>query len=166
MKLKLMKDLTVYFEKMTSGKFVAAVCAVSLIVAAGSGHAAPQTSVPMQGGMSMPMVAYHADSDSATVDLSVINETAQITPLLASNPNDNFDPGDPWFSDLDPSQQGLAFSRRYGFDMDPNTDLLPANRQLWIRADTNSPNLAFYNYSATPALWAPIFGTAGSTNAT
>ena len=31
--------------------------------------------------------------------------------------------------------------------MNPDTDLLPADRQLWIRADTNSPNLAFYNYS-------------------
>ena len=114
----------------------------------------------------MPEVSYHADSDSVTVDLSGITETAQLTPLLVSNPNDSFDPGDPWFEDLDPSQQGLAFSRRYGFDMDPNTDLLPADRQLWIQEDTNSPNLAFYDYSATPALWAPIFGTAGSSNAT
>ena len=36
------------------------VCAVSLTVAAGSGRAATLTAVPMQGGMVMPMVSYHA----------------------------------------------------------------------------------------------------------
>ena len=41
----------------------------------------------------MPMVAYHVDSDSVTVDLSGINETAQLTPLLVNNPNDSFSPG-------------------------------------------------------------------------
>ena len=50
--------------------------------------------------------------------------------------------------------------------MKPSTDLVPGDRQLWIRSDTNSPNIAFHNYSASPALWAPIFGTAGSSNAT
>ncbi len=113
----------------------------------------------------MPDVWYHADTTNVTVDLSMMDGVAQLTPLLVSNPVDSFAPGDPWFNDLDPSQQGLAFSRRYGFDMDPDTDLLPADRQLWIRGNTNSPNLAFYNYSSTPALWAPIFGTAGSSNA-
>jgi hypothetical protein len=131
-------------------------------------HAAILTAVPAQGDgtMLMPLVAYHANTGNVTVDLSMINETAQLSPLLVSDPNDSFDPADPWFDSLDPSQKGLAFNVQYGFTMDPNTDLLPGGQQLWIREITNSPNLGFYNYSATPKLWAPIFGTDGSTNAT
>jgi hypothetical protein len=126
-------------------------------------HAAVLTVVPRQGGMLMPEVYYHADTDSVTVDLSGISVTAQLTPLLVSNPNDSFDPGDPWFAYLDPSQQGLAFSRRYGFDMDAMTDYLPDNRALWIRKLTASPELAFYDYN--DKTWNPIFGTAGTSNA-
>jgi hypothetical protein len=128
-------------------------------------RAAILTNVPMQGDMLMADVTYHADADGVTVDLSMIDEVAQLTPLLVSNPNDSFDPADPWFNDLDPSEQGLAFNLQYGFTMDPNTDMLPDGEQLWIREITNSPNLGICNYSATPELWAPIFGTAGSTNA-
>ncbi|MCX6914773.1 MAG: hypothetical protein NT167_17280, partial [Verrucomicrobia bacterium] len=93
---------------------------ICLLLAAlgGSVSAAVLTNVPMQGGMLMPKVWYHADSDTVTVDLSDILVTAQLTPLLISNPSDSFSPGDPWFDSLDPSRQGLAFSRRYGFDMD------------------------------------------------
>ncbi len=130
-------------------------------------QAAVLTSVPMQGGMLMPEVSYHADTDRVTVDLSNIGLIAQLTPLLVSNPRDSFDPADPWFEHLDPSAQGLAFSRRYGFDMDPNTDLLPGDRALWIRRINGSPNLGIYNYnsSSSPKRWTPIFGTAASSNA-
>jgi hypothetical protein len=125
------------------------------------------TNVPMQGGMLMPEVSYHAASDRATVDLSGIGLIAQLTPLLVSHPRDSFDPADPWFECLDPGRGGLAFSRRYGFDMDPNTDLLPEDRELWIRKIAGSTNLAIYDYNAstTPRRWAPILGTAGSSNA-
>ena len=143
---------------------------ICLLLAAlgGSVSAAVLTNVPMQGGMLMPKVWYHADSDTVTVDLSDILVTAQLTPLLISNPSDSFSPGDPWFDSLDPSRQGLAFSRRYGFDMDAMSDIPPANRQLWIRKLSGSPALAIYDYnaSATPKLWTPIFGTAGTSNAT
>jgi hypothetical protein len=133
-----------------------------------SAQAGVLTSVPMQGGMLMPEVTYHVDSDRATVDLSSIGLMAQLTPLLVSNPRDSFDPADPWFQFLDPSRQGLAFSRRYGFDMHPDTDLLPADRELWIRKTAGSTNLAIYDYSASasPKRWTPIFGTAGSSSAT
>ena len=125
------------------------------------------TSIPMQGGMLMPVVSYHANTDSITVDTSSIRINAQLTPLAISNPNDSFDPADPWFNDLDPGQKGLAFSRRYGFDMDPNTDLLPEDRQIWIRKMDGSPDLSIYDYSASsvPKRWMPIFGTGGSSNA-
>jgi hypothetical protein len=139
-----------------------------LAALATSASAAVLTTVPMQGGMLMPEVYYHADSDTVTVDLSTILVTAQLTPLLISNPSDSFSPTDPWFDSLDPRKQGLAFSRRYGFDMDAMSDIPPDNRQLWIRKLSGSPDLGIYDYnaSATPKLWTPIFGTAGTTNAT
>jgi len=89
-------------------------------------------------------------------------------PLLISNPNDGFCPADPWFDSLDPSRQGLAFTRRYGFDMDAMSDIPPDNRQLWIRKLSGSPALGIYDYNAstTPKKWTPIFGTAGTSNAT
>ncbi len=129
--------------------------------------AAVLTSVPMQGSMLMPEVYYHADSDAATVDLSAIAVTAQLTPLLVSNPNDSFSPADPWFDWLDPSRKGLAFSRRYGFEMDVMSDLLPSNRELWIRKLSGSPELGIFDYrpNSTPKRWTPIFGTAGSSDA-
>jgi hypothetical protein len=117
--------------------------------------------------MLMPEVYYHENTDSVTVDLSAINVIAQLTPLLVSNPNDSFNPADPWFQYLDPSQQGLAFSRRYGFDMDAMSDYLPGNRALWIRKLSGSPELSFYDYNdfVSPKTWNPIFGTAGTSNA-
>lgn len=141
---------------------------LSLAAFAGSASAIVLTTVPMQGGMLMPKVYYHLDTDTVTVDLSGILVTAQLTPLLISNPTDAFSPADPWFDSLDPSEQGLAFSRRYGFDMDAMSDIPPDNRQLWIRKLAGSPDLAIYDYNATstPKRWTPIFGTAGTSNAT
>ena len=141
---------------------------LSLAAFAVSVSAAELTNVPFQGGMLMPEVYYHADTDSVTVDLSAIRVTAQLTPLLISNPSDSFSPADPWFSALEPSGQGLAFSRRYGFDMDALSDIPPYNRELWIRKLASSPDLAIYDYNATstPKKWTPIFGTAGTSNAT
>jgi hypothetical protein len=126
--------------------------------------AATLTSVPMQGGMVMPMLSYNASEGAmhVTVDPTI----PQLTPLLVSNPLDHFDPADPWYDTLDPSRQGLAFSRRYGFVMDAATDPLPAGTAIWIRKLSGSPELGAYRYrSSSPKAWEPIFGTAGSTNA-
>jgi len=134
--------------------------------------------VPRQGGMLMPEVWYHADSDSVTVDLSAFYDVNgypiinQLTPLLVSDPGDYFDPASPWFDCLDPSQQGMAFSRRYGWDMDVMTDYVPDNRALWIRDLGSSPELEFYNYmdaeydpDGSAPTWDPMLGTAGTSNA-
>lgn len=159
-----MKDLTVFFEKGTSGRFLAAVCAVSLTVAAGSSRAATLTGVPMQGGMVMPLVSYH--SSDGMIHVMMPATVPQLTPLLVSNPGDSFDPADPWFGALDPSAQGKAFSRRYGFVMDANTDLLPAGTQIWIRKLSGSAGLSAYRYAETePKALQPIFGTEGVTSA-
>lgn len=131
-------------------------------------RAAELATVPMQGSMLMPTVWYHEATDSVTVGLDDILVTAQLTPLLISHPNDWFKPEDPWFAALDPSQHGRAFSRRYGFVMHAMTDYLPLDRELWIRKISSSPKLTFYDYNdfVSPKTWNPIFGTAGSTNAT
>ena len=159
-----MRDLTVCFRRVTSGRFVAAVCAVSLTVAAGSGRAATLTAVPMQGGMLMPMVSYHASDGKMYVTMP--STVPILTPLLVSNPGDSFNSADPWFGALDPSAQGKAFSRQYGFVMDGITDLLPAGTQIWIRKLSGSAGLSAYRYQKTePKALQPIFGSDGVTNA-
>ena len=122
------------------------------------------TAVPMQGGMAMPMVAYNADDGRLHVMMPA--EVPQLTPLMVSNPGDSFDAPDPWFDALDPSRQGLSFSRRYGFVMDTMTDPLPAGTAIGIRKLSGPPELGFFRYSGSaPKAWEPIFGTSGTTNA-
>lgn len=124
-------------------------------------QAATLTNVPMQGGMVMPMFAYHADHGHLHVMMPT--NVPQLTPLLVSNPADSFDPADPWFTNLDPSAQGYSFSRRYGWVMDGSSDPLPPNTEIWIRKLSGSPELGFYRYSGSaPKAWEPIYGTAGS----
>ena len=109
----------------------------------------------------MPMVSYHAEHGH--LHLAMPAEVPQLIPLMVSNPGDAFDPADPWFDALDPSRQGLSFSRRYGFVMDEMTDPLPPNTAIWLRKTSGSPELGFYRYSGSePKAWEPIFGTAGS----
>jgi len=139
------------------------------LLASGGIRAGVLETVPRQGGMLMPEVYYHADTDTVTVDLSgVTNVVNQLTPLLISAPQDWFDPASAWFDCLDPSRQGRAFSRRYGWDMDVMSDLVPGDRALWIRNLGSSPELTFYDYNdyVSPLTWNPIWGTAGTPNAT
>jgi hypothetical protein len=111
-----------------------------------------------------PMVSYNASD--GTLNINVDPTVPQLTPLLISNPGDGFAPADPWFDCLDPSRQGLAFSRRFGFTMDVGSDPLPAGTAIWIRKVSGSPGLGAYRYrSSAPKVWDPIFGTTGSTNA-
>ena len=138
-----------------AGAAVAVTCGIS------PAEAATLTAVPMQGGMAMPMVAYHADQGQLHVTMPA--ETPQLTPLMVSHPGDGFDPADPWFDSLDPSRQGLSFSRRYGFVMDTMSDPLPEHSAIWLRKVSGPPELGFYRYSGSaPKAWEPIFGTAAS----
>lgn len=121
------------------------------------------TSVPMQGGMVMPMISYKADEGRLRVMLDPT--VPQLTPLLVSHPLDNFNPLDPWYDLLDPSGGGQAFSRRYGFVMSSMTDPLPAGMRMWIRKLSSTAGLGAYRYSSgEPKVFQPIFGTAGETN--
>lgn len=146
---------------MKNCRFLLSAACLSL---AGFGaSAATLTSVPMQGGMVMPMVSYHAAD--GRIQVTMPPEAPQLTPLLISHPSDAFDPADPWFPGLDPSAQGASFSRRYGFVMDAMTDPLPPGTQMWIRKLSGSPELKAFRYSGSePKIWQPIFGTDGVTN--
>jgi hypothetical protein len=141
-------------------RILAALAALPLIATA-----ATQTTVPMQGGMVMPMIAYNTTSGALSVMMPAT--IPQLTPLMVSHPDDSFDPANPWFDDLDPSARGYSFSRRYGFVMDVNSDPLPANTAIWLRKLAGPDDLYCYRYAASPApgIWEPIFGTAGSSNA-
>lgn len=137
-------------------------CAALLaVLLSASAPAAVLTTVPMQGGMIMPMISYRAEHGRLYVSLPT--EIPQLTPLLVSHPGDRFDSADPWFDDLDPTRRGLSFSRSYGFVMDTLTDPLPEGTVIHLRKLEGPPELGFYRYSGSaPKLWEPIFGTAGS----
>ena len=134
-----------------------AACALSL-------SAATLTSVQMGGAMIHANVLY--DSAGNRLVVHVEPTVPQLTPLDVINPADNYDPLDPWFACLDPSSQGMACNRQYGFVMDAGTDPLPAYMGIWMRHLSHSPGLEFYRYrsSAQGKSWEPIFGSAGSTN--
>lgn len=147
---------------MNNGKFLRSAALLTLLGFRSA--AAVLTAVPMQGGMVMPMVSYHAAEERFHVTMPP--EAPQLTPLLRSHPADAFDPADPWFPALDPSAQGASFSRRYGFVMDALTDPLPPGTQMWIRKLSGAPELKVFRYSGSePKAWQPIFGTDGVTNA-
>lgn len=87
---------------------VVPVLTAVLALSARLATAATLTAVPMQGGMVMPMVSYSAAD--GRIHVMVDPTVPQLTPLLVSNPADNFAAEDPWYSALDPRAQGLAFS--------------------------------------------------------
>lgn len=134
------------------------VCALPL-----AAQAATLSMVPMQGDMAMPMIAY--SESEGRLHVMMPEAVPQLTPLLVSNPADSFNPSDPWFAALDPSAQGLSFSRRYGWVMDGSSDPLPSGAAIWIRKLSGDADLSVYTYMASPATWTPIFGTEGSSNA-
>ena len=149
---------------MRKTKFLLAAAAVAVTCGLSPARAATINSVPMQGDMLMPMVAYHAEPGQLHIMMMGM-EVPQLTPLLVSHPGTNFVAGDPWYDALDPSRQGQAFSRRYGFVMDDMTDDLPAGTAIWLRKLSGSAELKSYRYRTSPKIWEPIFGTAGSSNA-
>jgi hypothetical protein len=151
-------------NSLTINSLMCAFAAVAMAAGTPSALAATLTAVPMQGGMVMPMVAYRAEAGQLQVMMPA--EVPQLTPLMVSHPGDSFDTADPWFDSLDPSRQGLSFSRRYGFVMDTLTDPLPPNTSIWIRKTAGPAELGFYRYSGSvPEAWEPLFGTAGAPDA-
>jgi hypothetical protein len=123
------------------------------------------TTVPMQGNFPAqgnPMVhvsILFRNQSVNTFGVSIDPIIPQLTPLTISNPDDSFDSADPWAQPL----EGKAFSRRYGFVLDGESDNLPLNTTLRIRQIQTSDNLnVYYLRSTTPKEFTGIFGTQGS----
>lgn len=163
-RLRAAPSKTINFFEYEEQTFTITIGAVTLAAAMPLASAAGPSTVPMQGTMAMPKVAYLAEYGQLEVTLPAA--VPQLTPLLVSNPGDSFNPADPWYDSLDPSRQGQSFSRRYGFVMNSVTDQLPPGTEIWIRKLSSSPGLSAYRYAgSTSKAWEPIFGTAGTTNA-
>ncbi len=131
-------------------------------LAASAASAAILNTVPMQGNNTMVHVGIVYDATAGELHAHKEPTTPVLVPLDVSNPADSFNPADPWFEDLDPSQQGRAFNRQYGFVMDGSSDPLPIGQAVWIRFVSASPGLQSYTYRATPPTWSPMFGTEGA----
>ncbi|MDA7525261.1 hypothetical protein OAM21_02995 [Verrucomicrobia bacterium] len=119
--------------------------------------------VPMQGKMLMPAIRYMSAHGHLMVMLP--DETPHLTPLEESHPDKHFAVTSPWYDDLDPETQGMAFNRQYGFVMDGASDLLPLGMAVWIRKLSSDHGLEVYQYrnmSETEQKWEPMFGTNGS----
>ena len=119
--------------------------------------------VPMQGKMLMPAIRYMSAHGHLMVTLP--NETPHLTPLEESHPDTHFALTSPWYDDLDPETQGMAFNRQYGFVMDGASDLLPLGMAVWIRMLSSDHGLEVYQYrniSETEQIWEPMFITNGS----
>ncbi|WP_309398811.1 PEP-CTERM sorting domain-containing protein [Cerasicoccus maritimus] len=142
---------------MYSKSFVSASC-LAIAASAASLHAAELSSV----GQIMPMVhiSIQFNSFDNTLAAVVDSDVPQMTPLSILSPGDSFNPADPWYDTLDPSQEGLAWTRRYGFvsTLDPAPDDL----YFWVSLDAVSAGLEAYYYRESPATFEAIFGTDGS----
>lgn len=120
------------------------------------------TSLPSpvaQGGMIHINVAF-VDQPTNTFDVHVDAGTPPLQPLSLWNPGDNFDPADPWYAALDPSQEGRAFNSQYGFLIDgANSDPVPTGTSLGIRLLSATPGLSSYFYRATDGneVFEPVF---------
>jgi hypothetical protein len=102
-----------------------------------------------QGGM-VHINTVFLDQASGTFDIHLDTGTPELKPLTLWKPGDTFDPSDPWYDELDPSQQGRLFSSRYGFLVDVgNSDPTPAGFSLGVRLVSASPGLAAYYYRGT-----------------
>lgn len=139
---------------------------VAVLVCAGavSARAATLNTVPMQGPMVHIGIQYADHGHGPHFHIHIDPVIPTLTPLSVSHPGDNFNPAHPWYDDLDPSNEGRAFNRQYGFVLDGDSDPLPPGYGIWLRQISATPGLEVYQYRATPPTWNPIFGTDGSSD--
>ncbi len=130
------------------------------------------------GGMVMPVVTVtNTSTNTGAISVALTQNNLPMAPLrewylpVAGGgkgypyANDSFDPSSPWYSALDPSQQNLAFSTQFGFDMDMTeaSDPLPSGVVLAIRMVSATPGLTGYVDEWSPDLFQPVFQNPGDT---
>jgi len=97
-----------------------------------------------QGGMIHTMVTF-SDQPNDTFTVMPPPSAPELKPLAQWAPGDTFEPADPWFNALDPSQDGLAFGSRTGILIDAGaSDPLPAGKSLGIRVTSIDTGLTGY----------------------
>jgi len=115
----------------------------------------------MQGTMTHVGIDY-LETPAPHLDIHITNTSPVLKPLSVSDPTSHFDPAAAWYDALDPDARALAFSRRYGFVR--GGDLLPEGQTIWIRQLSATPGLEAYRYRLNQSEFAPLFGTAGSSD--
>jgi hypothetical protein len=146
---------------MSPSKKIFIIAVTALGLSRGDVPAAERQDVPMQGAMIHVGIEY-ATHGTPHLHIHVELGIPVLQPLSLSHPGDTFDPVDPWYADLDPSQSNRAFNRQYGFVLEGTSDPLPTGYGIWIRQLSLSPELEVFRYRQSPEAWEPIFGTSGS----
>lgn len=103
----------------------------------------------MQGGMIHMNVTF-LDQPTGTFTVHVDAGTPVLKPLTTWSAGDTFDPADPWYDELDPTQSALPFNSQYGFLVDAaNSATLPVGKGIGIRMLSLTPGLQAYFYRGT-----------------
>ncbi|QYY37206.1 hypothetical protein [Ruficoccus sp. ZRK36] len=117
-------------------------------------------------GQKMPMIHINIDFNSYAAPASALtvivdNSVPEMQPLSTLSPGSSFNPSDPWYATLDPSQEGLAWTRQYGFVT--TFDPAPEGLYFWVDMDVSGSGLeAYYVRDSSPTEFTAIFGTDGS----
>ncbi len=102
-----------------------------------------------QGGMIHAEVIFN-DQATDTFQVMLHHQMPMLQPLDSWMPGESFNPTDPWFSELDPSQGNKAFGSRYGILINAaESDFLPTGKSLGIRVSSIDPGLTGYFYSGS-----------------
>lgn len=128
------------------------IVSLSLLGAVAAASAAVISDIPdpfQQGGMIHVYTTFTDINDNGVetffVQFDVAHDTLEMKPLSMWSPGDNFDPADPWYSALDPSQAGKMFNSQYGFWINSNfSDLLPLGMSIGLRLVNSTPGLSVY----------------------
>ncbi len=128
------------------------ILTTAALLGAFASHAAIIQTIPspmMQGGMIHMNVTF-LDQATGTFDVHVDAGTPELKPLTTWSAGNTFDPADPWFDELDPTQSARPFNSQYGFLVDAaNSDTLPAGKGIGIRMLSLTPGLQAYFYRGT-----------------
>lgn len=129
-------------------------------------NAATLTAIPspmQQGGMIHADVVF-LDQSTDTFEVTLHHGSPEMKPLSIWSPGNDFDPSDPWYSELDPSQHAKPFNSQYGLLIDTTfSDPLPVGKSLGIRVLSMDAGLTGYFYRGTDGSeeFSALLGEAG-----
>ncbi len=146
---------------MSKNRFFMAVLMAAGAVPGVRGATITNPPSPMaQGGMVHINVTFTTNNAANAFDIHVDSGSPVLKPLTDWSPGNNFVTNVPWFDELDPAQDGLAFNSQFGFLLDvAGSDTLPSGQSFGIRLLTNTPGLEAWFLRTTPGseLFDPVF---------